>query len=89
MSAMAKQDPTLEITIQTTRGSRTFSFAKTTKVSEVIDTAVKEFGFAPGDQFQLVLSSDPSQPLQPERPLVSFGIHDGAVLVLTSIGSGV
>ena len=89
MSAMAKQDPTLEITIQTTRGSRTFSFAKTAKISDVIQAIVDAFGFAPGDQFQLVLSSDPSQPLQPERPLVSYGIEDGAALVLTSIGSGV
>ena len=89
MSPSTHSDPTLEITIQTTRGSRAFSFAKTAKVSEVIQSVVEAFGFAPGDQFQLVLSLDPSQPLQPERPLVSYGIEDGTVLVLTSIGSGV
>jgi hypothetical protein len=89
MSPSPQSDPTLEITIQTTRGSRNFAFAKTTKISEVIQTVVEAFGFAPGDEFQLVFSSDPSQPLQPERPLVSYGIEDGTVLVLTSIGSGV
>lgn len=89
MNPSPQSDPTLEITIQTTRGSRTFSFAKTAKISDVIQAVVEAFGFTPGDQFQLVLSSDPSQPLQPERPLVSYGIEDGTVLVLTSIGSGV
>lgn len=86
---MNASDKNLEVTIQSTRGSRGFSFPKQTKVSEVIDEAVRAFGFAPGDRFELVLAENPGDPLQPERPLVSYHITDGTVLILTAVGSGV
>jgi hypothetical protein len=82
-------DKTLEIKIQSTRGTQDFSFPKETKVAAVIAKAVEAFGFAPGDRFELVLSTNLGEPLQPDRPLVSYHITDGTVLVLTAIGGGV
>lgn len=85
----SKDDRTLEIVIQSTRGSKKFSFPKETKVSEVIEKAIGAFGFAPGDKFELVLATNPGEPLRPERTLVSYHIKDGDVLILTAIGGGV
>jgi len=84
-----QHDKNIEIKIQSTRGSKDFSFSKETKVADVIAQAVTAFGFAPGDKFELVLATDPGQPLQPERTLVSYHITDGTVFVLTAIGGGV
>ena len=86
---MNASDKTLEIKIQSTRGTKDFSFPKETKVSDVIAAVITAFGFAPGDRFELVLASNPGEPLQPERPLVSYHITDGAILVLTAVGGGV
>ncbi len=86
---MSANDKTLDIRIQSTRGTQDFSFAKETKIADVIIKAVAAFGFAPGDKFELVLASDPGQPLQPERTLVSYHIADGTVLILTAVGGGV
>ena len=84
-----KVDRTLEIVIQSTRGSKKFSFSKETKVAEVIENAIGVFGFAPGDKFELVLATNPGEPLRPERTLVSYHIKSGDVLILTAIGGGV
>ncbi|MBI5021132.1 MAG: hypothetical protein HZB59_06835 [Ignavibacteriales bacterium] len=86
---MAKEDKTLQITIQSTRGSKEFSFDKETKISEVITAAISAFSFAPGDRFELVFANKPDEVLKPERPLVSYHIVDGTVLVLTAVGGGV
>lgn len=86
---MSANDKNLEIKIQSTRGTKEFSFPKATKIAEVIAQAVTVFGFAPGDKFELVLATKPGEPLQPERTLVSYHITDGTVLVLTAIGGGV
>ena len=82
-------DKTLEVKIQSTRGTKDFSFLKTAKVSEATAQAVSAFGFAQGDKFELVLATNPGEPLQPERPLVSYHVEDGTVLILTAIGGGV
>ena len=82
-------DKQLEVQVQSSRGSRTFTFPQQEKISSVITTAASAFGFSPSDTFRIVLQSDPSNPLQPERTLVSYHITDGAVLILTDIGSGV
>ena len=86
---MNASDKVLDIKIQSTRGTTEFPFPKETKVADVIAQAVAAFGFAPGDKFELVLASDQANPLQPERPLVSYHVVDGAVLILTAIGGGV
>jgi len=82
-------DKTVEIKIQSTRGTKEFSFPKETKIADVIAKAVAAFDFAPGDKFELVLATNPKEQLQPERTLVSYHIADGTVLVLTAIGGGV
>jgi hypothetical protein len=79
----------LDIVVQSTRGTKSFSLPKTAKVSEVISAAVSAFGFAPGDRFELSLATKPGEILQPERPLVSYHVTDGTVFLLTSIGGGV
>jgi hypothetical protein len=85
---MAQKD-LLDVVVQSTRGTKSFSFSKTAKVSEVISTAVEAFGFAPGDRFELAFASNPGEVLQVERPLVSYQVTDGTVFLLTSIGGGV
>lgn len=79
----------VQVEVQSTRGSKTFTFAKEAKISDVIKTAAEAFGFSPGDTFRLVLKSNPSEPLQPNRTLVSYHVDDGTVLILTDVGSGV
>ncbi len=86
---MSANEKDLEFTIQSTRGTKEFSFPKQAKVGDVIAKAVTAFGFAPGDKFELVLATNPGEPLQPERPLVSYHITDGTILILTAIGGGV
>lgn len=86
---MNSSDKMLDFKIQSTRGTKDFSFAKETKIVDVIAAAVEAFGFAPGDKFELVLATNPEEPLQPQRTLVSYQIADGTILVLTAIGGGV
>jgi len=80
---------TVEVTVQSTRGTKQFSFDRETKIQTVITDAVKAFDFAPGDKFQLVLATKPEETLQPERTLASYHIEDGTVLILTATGGGV
>jgi hypothetical protein len=79
----------VEVTVQSSRGSKKFTFPKTDKIAEVIAVAARHFGFSLSDTFRLVTSANPGQPLQPERTLVSYHISDGTVLILTDVGSGV
>lgn len=88
-STSPRNDHTLELTIQSTRGSREFSFPHQEKVAAVIREAVAAFGFAASDSFQLVRASSRQEPLQPERTLESYHLTDGDVLILTDLGSGV
>jgi hypothetical protein len=85
----SRSDKELQISVQTTRGTRVLPFSKEDKVSDVIEKAVTAFGFAAGDRFEVVLATNLAEPLKPERPLVSYGLKDGDVLVLTAIGGGV
>ncbi len=82
-------DRTLTLVIQSTRGSKELQFDKTAKIADVIEKAVAAFGFAAGDNFELVLPANPGEPLRPERTLVSYHLKDGDVLVLTAVGGGV
>jgi hypothetical protein len=65
------------------------SFPKTAKVKEVIDTVVSEFHFAPNGNYDLRLESNPTEPLDPKRPLVSYHLTDGTVLIFSDLGIGV
>lgn len=86
---MSSSDKNLDVKIQSTRGAKDFSFAKQTKIADVLANAITSFGFAPGDKFDLVLATNPGDPLQADRPLVSYHVADGTILVLTSVGGGV
>lgn len=76
---------TLEIA--TPKGIFIGTFDKTTKIEEVISTAIKEEGLDGGDTFDLVHNGEVLQPT--ERPLVSFGLKDTVQLELVATGSGV
>jgi hypothetical protein len=86
---MSANDKNLEVNVSTTRGTKQFSFPKQTKVEEVLRQVIAALGFAAGDSFQLVLAENTSEPLRPERTLVSYHVADGATLILTAVGSGV
>jgi hypothetical protein len=81
-------DSNIQIVIQSPRGQKSFSFEKTTKIAEVVETARTAFGFEPGS-FSLKREST-GEVLAPERPLVSYHVKDGEVLLLVpEMGSGV
>jgi len=88
-SIMNEHEKKLHIKIESTRGAKEFTFPDDTRIAGVIAVAVEAFGFTPSDRFELVLASEPGEPLKPERTLESYHIKDGAVLILTAIGGGV
>jgi len=81
-------DQSIELTIRSPRGAWSTSFPKTAKVSEVIEQSREHFGFEPGD---FVLRRETAgDTLAPQRPLVSYQIENGEVLLLVpEMGSGV
>lgn len=88
MSNSNQSNQSISVVIRSPRGSDTFQFAKTTKVSEAIEEARQNFGFEPGS-FVLKRERDGSV-LAPERPVVSYQLDDGEVLLLVpEMGSGV
>lgn len=79
---------TIDVNIQSPRGSASFNFVKTTKVADAIEAARQKFGFEPGAFVLRRQTSD--EVLAPERPLVSYHIADGETLLLVpEMGSGV
>lgn len=78
----------ITVTIQSGRGSATFTFPQQTKVSEVIETARVKFGYPAGDNYSLVRNKDKTT-LDPQRTLVSYHIENGEILTLSATGSGV
>lgn len=84
-----KPDDKLSVKIRTTQGTWATDFPKTTKVEEVIKAVIQHFGFAPNGQYELRLEREPNTPLKPERPLVSYGVKDGDVLIFTDLGIAV
>jgi hypothetical protein len=82
-------DKTVTIVIETADEDREFTFDKNAKIQQVIDVAVNSFGLAAGNTYNLVFPDKPNEPLDKNRPLVSFGVKDQAHLVLTSVGGGV
>ena len=79
----------IEIVVQTTRGRKNLSVRKFATIAEVIEKAVGEFEFQPGDNFELVLATKPGDPLRRDETLDSYRITDGEVLSLTAVGGGV
>ncbi len=64
-------------------------FPKTAKIADVIAAVVEKFGFATNGQYELKLDSDPNIELEPQRPLVSYGIKDGDKLIFIDFGQAV
>ena len=89
MSQEQSSDKELQIQIQTTKGTWDTSFPKTTKVQEIIQAVISHFGFAADGHYQLHLENNPDTPLNPQQPLVSFGIKDGDILIFTDLGVAV
>ncbi len=87
-ASAAEADADLTIEVVTSRGRGTFTFDKTIKVSEVIQHVRDHFDLTGQGTFELI-PEDGDEPLKKERPLVSFGIEDGDVFVLTSGGKNV
>ena len=89
MNPAIANDRTIDLMIQSTRGTRPLSFPKTAKVADVIEAARVAFDLAPGDRYDLVRADQPGEILQHERTLVSYHLADGTVLTLTWTGGGV
>lgn len=83
-----KKDKDLNIKIETTQGSWDTAFSKTAKVQDVIESVKTHFNFAPQGNYALKEVNSNST-LKPERPLVSYGIKDGDILVFTDLGVAV
>ena len=83
-------DKEITITIRTPKGKwENAIFQKTAKISEVVNAIKSKFGFSNEGKYQLNREDEPDNPLDPERPLVSFGIKDGDTLVFTDLGVAV
>lgn len=65
------------------------TFSKTAKIVEVVAAVVEKFGFAANGQYEIKLESDPNIELEPQKPLVSYGIKDGDKLVFIDFGQAV
>ncbi len=78
----------ITITVQSGRGSQQFTFPKQTKVQDVTGTAATALGYPARGNYSLVQVKTGAV-LEPQRPLVSYHIEDGEVLVLSETGSGV
>lgn len=78
----------IQVVIQSPRGTETCAFEVTAKVAEVIEAARTKFGFEPGG---FVLKREVGgETLSPNRPLTSYHLEENEVLLLVpEMGSGV
>ena len=82
-------DSSLTVTIQPPRApAKEFTFSKTEKVEDVLDElkADADLKLAAGGKYDLVFEN---KKLDPKRPLVSYGIEDGANIQVSADGGGV
>ncbi|MEZ5199297.1 MAG: hypothetical protein R2764_23815 [Bacteroidales bacterium] len=84
-----KSEKNLSLIIKTTQGSWESTFLKTMKVQEVINMIIQHFGYSPKGNYELRLETNPDEALKAEKPLVSYGIKDGDVLIFTDLGIAV
>ncbi|WNQ09648.1 ubiquitin-like protein [Paenibacillus aurantius] len=76
------KDKTITLTVETGKGPITMDFEKTIKVVEAAKKAAAEKGYPDGNY---VFVHNGGQ-MQPERPLVSYHLEDGAKVVLSATG---
>ena len=79
-------DSKLTLKFATPAGVYEATFETTTKVFEVIAAVVKAKDLAEGDAFELDFDG---KKLDPDAPIGSLGLEDGAVLDLVASGSAV
>lgn len=84
-----KDDKELSVIIKGPEPDWHTTFPKTIKVSEVIAAYVEHFKLAASPKYELRLETDPNTVLKPERPLVSYHVKDGDVLVFVDFGDAV
>ena len=89
MTGQGRSDSDISLTIRTVKGELERDFPKTTKIAAVIAAVVQHFNFNSEGKYELNTENDPDNPLDPNRPLVSFGLKDGDVLVFTDLGVAV
>lgn len=92
--AARRGPPRLQVQVQTPRGlwsmtqpdvaARRPEYPQTVKVQEVIDDARAVFRFVEGDNKYTLLHN--GAVLAPERPLVSYHVESGALLLLSVQG---
>lgn len=81
-------DQNITVTIQSGRGSQTFTFPKQTKVEDATRQAAATLGYPVNGSYTLVRLRD-NEELVGQRPLVSYHIEDDEILSLSATGSGV
>ena len=79
-------DNEIMLTVATPAGVFEGTFEKTTKIVDVVAAIVAAMNLTEGDAFELAFNGEV---LAPERPLVSFGLEDGADLDLIASGAAV
>lgn len=82
-------DSTLTVTMQPPRApAKEFTFPKTEKAENVIEAlkADADLKLTAGGKYDLVFDG---RKLDPNRPLVSYGIEDGANIQVSADGGGV
>lgn len=79
----------INVTIQTPQGNWNTDFLKTMKISEIIQAIIDHFGFSSNGKYELKLDNDPNLVLDSNRPLVSYGVKDGDILVFIDFGQAV
>lgn len=87
--SLNRKDTDLDLLIKTPSGDWRETFAKTVKVSEVIDAVIKHFNYAQNGRYELRLESDTNTILDPHRPLVSYGIKDDVIMIFVDYGMAV
>lgn len=73
----------MKVTIHSSRGCELLTLSDEAKVEEAVRGAVRAFDFPAPHRYGLLLSGNTSTPLDPDRTLASYNIHEGAVLLLT------
>ncbi|MDH5691229.1 MAG: ubiquitin-like protein [Candidatus Bathyarchaeota archaeon] len=80
MTESGEEKKIIHIVVDSARGSVELEVPKTTKVQEVLQTAVAKLNLGRWEEYELVFKGEV---LKGERPLVSYGIKDGDHLDLT------
>ena len=79
---------TLSVTVSSSKGAFGADFQKTATVADVIAAAIDTQGLGgSADSFEVFLGDEPLTPTN--RPLVSFHVKDGDVLLVAPQGEGV